>query len=801
MKRCLVFALLLAMFCGGTELAAQADKTADQSQGPSAASATDADAQGRTVGGDVKQALGGVFVDLRLIATSPAHLRAADAEYLVPLAGVAAGLFATDRTTSHEIARNHHRNTAVSFSNAGLATFGAVAGGMYLLGVRNGDDHMRETGLLAAEASADGFVVDEALKYALRRERPFLDNGRGDFFQPGGTSFPSAHATLSFAVASVVAHEYPGWATKTLAYGLATAVSFARVAGQQHFPSDVFIGGAAGYLVGAGVYHRHHQADTENYGTFVRDELPLSAARMSSTYIEMDSWLYAAVERLAAMGVIDTAYLGLRPWTRMSLYAMISDVDDDGLRPQALSLLHAVRVELKRERELEQGGVLNKAIHIDELYERSQYTSGTPLNDSFHFGQTIVDDFGRPFGHGLQQIAGFQARAESGRFSFYVRGEYQHTPSIPGYSAAQNQIIAAQDQVPGEIFAGVHSRDQFRLLDSYASLNILSNEISVGKQTFWWAPDDATALTFSDNAEPIYALRINRTLPLYIPLLSKLIGPIRYDNYFGRIAGTNFPSGPFTYGQKISLHPTKNLELGFSRNAMFAGRGLEPLTFHTFFKSFTSLSSGTTVGFNPRDTPGSRHGGFDFRYRLPGIRDWVTLYADTFAHDDVSPLDAPRRAAVMPGIYLSKFPGLHRLDLHVEGGTTDTVTSRAKGGTFYYWEGLYKDSYTVKRNLIGSWIGREGTGGQAWATWWFSPENTLMLGYRRVLVSQYFIPQGETQQDAYGALNYRWSNGLGVKLLLQDERWVAPVLAVGAQHDFTTRIELSFIPKNWGLRR
>ncbi len=45
-----------------------------------------------TIGGDVKQALGGVFVDLRLIATSPAHLKPTDAEWLVPMAGVSAGL-------------------------------------------------------------------------------------------------------------------------------------------------------------------------------------------------------------------------------------------------------------------------------------------------------------------------------------------------------------------------------------------------------------------------------------------------------------------------------------------------------------------------------------------------------------------------------------------------------------------------------------------------------------------------------------------------------------------------------------
>ena len=755
-----------------------------------------------SIGGDFKRGIKGILADQKMIWLSPFRLRPSDGAWLVPTAGITTGLLVTDRRTSHEFTRNSHTKTFASFSNYGLAAIGGTAGAMYFIGVRDGDPRLRESGILSAEAAVDAFEVDEVLKYAFRRDRPDINNGTGRFFQSASSaSFPSAHATVSFAIASVIAEEYPGWLTKTLAYGTATGISFARVAGQQHFLSDVFVGATAGYLIGHNVYKHRHIPDDVNYGTFVREAEPISAPRMSSTYIELDSWIYPAVERLSAMGVISTSYMGLRPWTRMAVYGMLARADDRDLSPEAADLIAALRTELKREEDLDKNGAVNEAIGIDKIYTRTQYTSGTPLNDSFHFGQTIVDDFGRPFGNGLQEINGFESRAEKGRFSFYVRGEYQHTPNIPGYSTAVNQIIAGQDQVPGETFAGVRTRDQFRLLDTYASLNLLSNEISVGRQSFFWGPDDSTSLMMSNNAEPFYALRINRTLPLEIPLLSKLIGPIRYDNFFGRLAGTHFPPDPFIYGQKLSLHHTENLEIGLSRNATFAGKGLEPLTFHTFWKSFTSLSSGTTAGFNPRDTPGSRHTNFDFRYRLPFVRNWLTLYADSFAHDDVFPISAPRRAAVVPGIYLSKFPGLHKLDLHVEGGTTDTVTSRALGGSFYYFESLYKDSYTNKRDLLGSWIGREGTGGQAWATYWFNPQSTLMLGFRTVKVSQFFVPQGETQQDAYGELNYKWQSGLGVQLLLQQERWVAPVLASGPQHDFTARLQISFEPKDWRLVR
>src|SRR3954463_4781084 len=351
----------------------------------------------------------------------------------------------------------------------------------------------------------------------------------------------------------------------------------------------------------------------------------------------------------------------------MAVYAMVSRAEDLAPGSEAGVLLSALRSEFHREREL-QSGKRTKLISIDRVYTRSQYISGPPLNDGFHFGQTIVDDFGRPFGEGLNQISGFESRAEAGRFSLFVRGEYQHAASVASYTADVNQTLAKIDNIPGEGFNGVPTQNVFRLLDTYTSFNMLSNEISVGKQTYWWSPDASSSLMLSNNAAPFYGIRLNRTFPLYIPFFSKLLGTVRYDNFFGRLYGNQYPRDPFTFGQKIMLQPTKNLEIGFSRSSIFAGKGLEPLTFGTFWKTATSASSGTEVGFNPRFTPGTRHANFDIRYRLPFLRNWVTAYIDSFVHDDVSPADAPNRSAVMPGIYVSHFPKISNLDLHVEGG-------------------------------------------------------------------------------------------------------------------------------------
>ncbi len=513
----------------------------------------------------------------------------------------------------------------------------------------------------------------------------------------------------------------------------------------------------------------------------------------SSTYVELDSWVYPAIERLGAQGVIRYEFLGLRPWTRRAVYQMLEHTQGN---ESSEKLMQAVKKELFREAALgpEQ---LEKDIFIDGVYTRTQFIAGTPLNDSYHFGQTLADDFGRPYGRDWQQISGFETRMEHGRFSLFVRGEYQHSPSVPGYSPAIAGIIATQDDNPIQSYSDRPARDEFRLLDTYASVELLGQQLSFGKQSYWWGPGSASAMMLSDDAEPFYCLRIDRTLPLYIPLLSRLLGPIRYDNFFGKLSGHMYPRQPYFYGQKINFSPTKNLELGFSRDAVIAGDGSAPLTFGNFWQSFSSTSSGTFYGAT-RNVNGARHGSFDFRYRLPGVRNWLTLYTDALVHDDVSPVDAPRRAAITSGIYLSRFPRIPKLDLHVEGGSTD-ITASSRGGKFYYWEGIYRDCYLNKGDLMGSWLGREGTGGQAWSTYWFSVQSTLQLGYRTLRVSRSFVPQGEGQQAAYGELQYRWKDGLALQFLLQAERWAVPALAASPQTDVTTQFQISFSPKSWKL--
>jgi hypothetical protein len=516
-----------------------------------------------------------------------------------------------------------------------------------------------------------------------------------------------------------------------------------------------------------------------------------------SPFVELDSWVYPAIERLAALGYIHNEFLGIRPWTRIECAHLILEAGDaidssDSIRGQAEQLQAELKKEFQIELE-ELAGGKDRVLRVESVYANFAGISGTPLNDSYHFGQTIINNYGRPYEDGFNTYDGFSGYASAGRFTIYVRGEYQHAPSAPPYSLPVRQAIATMDANPALPPAPVPTANQFRLLDTYVAANFANWNFSFGKQSLWWGPGQDSALLFSNNAEPIYMFRASRIAPFRLPWIFRWLGPMKWDLFYGKLSGNQYPPRPMIHGEKISFKPTKNLELGFSRTAELGGVG-RPLTFGSIWRSYFSVTS--PVNETAVNDPGKRTGGFDFNYRVPFMRNWLTLYADSLSDDDPSPIDAPRRAGISPGIYLARLPGTSKLDLRVEAVNTDLPTSRSDGGKFIYYDGFYHDLYTNKNNIIGSWIGREGKGIRAKSTYWFSPRNTLQLGYRHAKVASDFIPGGETINDGSVKLDWWMRRDVSVSAFVQYEKWFAPILAPTAQTNWTSFVKLTFWPRS-----
>jgi len=538
-----------------------------------------------------------------------------------------------------------------------------------------------------------------------------------------------------------------------------------------------------------------------------------------SPYIPVDSWIYPAVLRLYSLGYGNTVYLGMRPWTRTSLNAVLNEVGDhiadDDSDPRidaSSSATEAKKIYDTLARELRYD-TLNQCMtpadraRVESVYTLARGISGTPLGDSYHLGSTIINDYGRPYQGGFNNYTGISGIAASGRFVLHLRGEFQRAPSAAGYSTALAQTLSNIDQVPyfnsanipynqATIPAGsINTTTDARFIEAYVSARLLNHEISFGKQDEWLGPGLGGAMAYSNNAENIYSFRINRTEPLELPLLSLLTGPFRYEFLVGSLKGHTDPNDPWVHVEKVSFRPTANLELGFERTVIWGGKGHEGINIHSFLRSFFSLSAPDPAVKNSSADPGARFGAFDFSYRLPFVRNWLTLYSDSEVHDDVSPIDAPRRACWRPGIYLSHVPGIARLDLRVEAASSDPPITNSYGGRFMYYESVQVQGYTNRGQLFGDWIGREDKGGQAWITYHLSGSEWLQIGARNQKAAKDFIPGGTTLNDLSLQVVKRLGRSFELKGDFAYEHWKAPVYLSGQQAVTTTTVQLTWFPE------
>ena len=94
---------------------------------------------------------------------------------------------------------------------------------------------------------------------------------------------------------------------------------------------------------------------------------------MASTYVPLDSWVYSAFDRLAALGYVQTDFVALRPWTRMECARLVVEAEDraaDGDQiPKAAALYRSLSTEFALELRQEEGAA-NSGMQIESIYSQ-----------------------------------------------------------------------------------------------------------------------------------------------------------------------------------------------------------------------------------------------------------------------------------------------------------------------------------------------------------------------------------------------------------------------------------------------
>ncbi len=119
----------------------------------------------------------------------------------------------------------------------------------YAVGRLRDQPKVAHLGMDLLQAQILSELLVEPLKFAVHRERPDGSNHQ---------SFPSGHASVTFATATVI-ERHLGWRKSLLGYAIASYVAMSRIHDNRHYLSDVIFGAAVGSIAGRTVVH--HQAD------------------------------------------------------------------------------------------------------------------------------------------------------------------------------------------------------------------------------------------------------------------------------------------------------------------------------------------------------------------------------------------------------------------------------------------------------------------------------------------------------------------------------------------------------------
>jgi hypothetical protein len=259
-----------------------------------------------------------------------------------------------------------------------------------------------------------------------------------------------------------------------------------------------------------------------------------------------------------------------------------------------------------------------------------------------------------------------------------------------------------------------------RLPMAYVKLSAINIELLGGINSMAWGPPGHDGLLLTQNPEPFRLVRIGNPQPVLLPWFFSALGPLGYQLFFTELGGSRYRTVPHPYlaGLRFDLRPFPWLELGFSRTFLFDGKSVEKPSTGDIFRMLVGYEESPRAG---EPDISDQRAGLDARIRFPLFGTGVVLYGEAFG-ENVSNL-LPYRWSWRVGIYLAGLLlSAQTLDLRAEWTRTHRLAY-----THHIWSGGY--------NYLGTPIGHHAG---PWAedffvelSWAVVPGSLLALSYDR----------------------------------------------------------------------
>lgn len=403
--------------------------------------------------------------------------------------------------------------------------------------------------------------------------------------------------------------------------------------------------------------------------------LTLPSFAIVSTNVPLDHWSYAAVDKLADYGLIESSMLTIRPLSRIEMarhvgQAMLALEHMDDAPEIITSIVNRLKDEYEAELifiRLVDGTHQESFVKpLEDPYVRYLYADRTPDLENIQ-----GDEFQRK----SNVRGGFATRgALWDWFGFYLHPEY-----------------ADSSQIDGDV----------DLIEGYGKVMVGPIEVEAGKDSLWWGPARGGSILMSNNAEPFTMVKLSNPQPIQLPWIFRILGPVKGQWFFTELEeDRDIPEAKFS-GIRLNIKPHPAVELGVSRVAMFGGHGVPRVDLGDYAKMFVARSE---------EDENNQLAGVDASVLLPMNRlplgemlplRSVKFYADAAGEDEAGGL--PSEWGILGGVSLNDLFKTGRTDLRIEY----TDNHDAEKANVFYTHSLYTSGYTYKGRVIGHHMGTD----------------------------------------------------------------------------------------------
>src|SRR3954471_24356544 len=409
----------------------------------------------------------------------------------------------------------------------------------------------------------------------------------------------------------------------------------------------------------------------------------MAAARAyAGVDLPLHHWAYDAIERLSAMGLIEGAMLGSKPYSRKEAAKYVARAVERAPADRVGDLLLD---RLRREFRAELAGLEPGALRYGARLQTEVDAASIGGGQQARFRENSGGEYWVDGVQNQTDVRGWVELADWASVTFQPK--FVSDPHVRGIGPTENS-------------------DKFYVREASFKLSHFNVALEAARGSLWWGQGYHGSLLLTDHAFPLDMIKLGSEEPFQLPGWFGRLGEWKVQSFLAQLERErDFPHAK-VFGLRVSYVPTGWLEVGFTRLTQFDGEGRDQSFPRTVLDAYGSSSN------QAGELEVNEQAMLDFRATIPRGRylplpAGLQLYGELGSEDKWSRA-IPSRAAFLVGIYIPQLFAGDSTDLRIEYADTDYSRRNSGIPQVWYNNGTYVSGMRQFGFPLGHHVGTDG---------------------------------------------------------------------------------------------